>query len=146
MMLLSFVSTLSHTVFFRFNALCMHCSDFLLVLSECCSVLSAQFAQGLPFLWRAYWSTLGASAVFSWGNAAAHFGRRTRFLISCLSPPLNIILVASGIGSVSYVEGQNRHVHIRTPHTLIDFKYLHQPMEDQIVLREIMSRVKRLNY
>lgn len=40
MILLCFVYTRLHTVFI-FNALCIHCWDFLLILPECCSDLSA---------------------------------------------------------------------------------------------------------
>lgn len=50
------------------------------------------------------------------GKSAAHFSCYTHFLISCLASPLNIILVALGIGSVSYCEGQIR-AHTRTTHT-----------------------------
>ena len=71
------------------------------------------------FMWRAYWSTLEAGSHLQFGKMLQHTLQLLHTLsdILSLSPPLNIILVASGIGSVSYWEGQNRHTHIRTHHT-----------------------------
>ena len=70
----------------------------------------------------AYWSNPlggcgGVEHVQVRGNAAAHFGYATHTLSDILSP-LNIILavVASGIGSVSYWEGQNTHTQIHHTH------------------------------
>lgn len=141
MILPGFASTYSHAVFLYL----MHSAYVVLILyltfrallSFKCTLRvrpSIPVACVLAHPWGGHISSSGG------GNAAAHFSWRAHFLVSCLFFPLNFRLrvAAPGISSVSYWEGQ-KQTHT---HTLIDFEYLHQPSEDQIVLREIMSRVK----
>lgn len=142
MILPGFASTYSHAVFLYLMhsayVVLISCLTFRALLSFKCTLRARP---SIPFLWRAYWRTLGAGTyLVGGGDAAAHFSWRAHFLVSCLFFPLNFRLrvAAPGISSVSYWEGQ-KQTHT---HTLIDFEYLHQPSEDQIVLREIMSRVK----
>lgn len=136
---------LSNRVFLYFNALGIHYSEFL-----ACTLSAAQFQEhslckAFHFCGALIGAPLGLATSLV-REMVQHTSAPADFLISCLSPclspPLNIIFVAPGIGSLSYWEGQKDTRTTRTPHTLVDFKYLYQPSEDQIVLREIMSQVK----